>query len=492
MLIREINALSQLSQEQINSIAVEVVELLKSNTPPVRDEEKAQKLNSAIPLSSDGVFADIDSATRAAKAAQQQLMENSLEKRAEIIANIRKVMLRNAEELARRAHIETGLGRTEDKIVKNRLVSAKTPGTEFLYPLARSGDRGLTLMELAPYGVIGAITPVTNPTSTIICNTIGMIAAGNAIVFNVHPAAKQVSVYNIQLLNKAIAEVGGPENLVTTVSDPTIETAQELMKHKDIRLLVVTGGTGVVKEAMRSGKRAICAGPGNPPVVVDETADIDLAAKNIVAGASMDNNIICVDEKEVFVVAAVADDLLDAFTRHNAIVLNDRQISQLEKVIFAENRGSGKPAIMEKSLIGKNVQVILEKIGMKVDEKVRLAVAPVAADHPLVWSEQMMPILPVVRMPDANAAIDIAIKAEHGFGHTAVMYSKNLDNLSRMARKTNCSIFVKNGPSYAGLGHGGEGYCSFSIASPTGEGLTNPRSFSRERRCVLVDHFRIV
>ncbi len=484
--------MSNLSQSQINTIAVEVVELLKSNKSVEKDINNTPVSEKISSPNREGIFPDIDQATQAAKKAQQQLMDSSLEKRGKIISNIRKVMLENAEDLARQAHLETGLGRIEDKIVKNRLVCEKTPGTEFLYPSAKSGDRGLTLMELAPYGIIGAITPVTNPTSTIICNTIGMVAAGNAVVFNVHPSAKQVSILNIQLLNKAITEVGGPVNLVTTVSDPTIESAQALMKHKDIRLLVVTGGAGVVKEAMRSGKRAICAGPGNPPVVVDETADIDLAARSIIAGASMDNNIICVDEKEVFVVAAVADKLLAAFAGHNAVVLNDQQISQLEKVIFAENLRPGKPAIMEKSLIGKNAQVILSKIGITVDEKVRIAVAPVAADHPLVWSEQMMPILPVVTMPDADSAIEIAIKAEHGFGHTAVMYSKNIDNLSRMARMSNCSIFVKNGPSYSGLGHGGEGYCSFSIASPTGEGLTNPRSFSRERRCVLVDHFRIV
>jgi acyl-CoA reductase-like NAD-dependent aldehyde dehydrogenase len=347
-------------------------------------------------------------------------------------------------------------------------------------------------MELAPYGVIGAITPVTNPTSTIICNTIGMIAAGNAVVFNVHPSAKNVSLYNIHLINQAIVEAGGPLNLVTSVSEPTIETAQQLMKHPDIRLLVVTGGAGVVKEAMSSGKRAICAGPGNPPVVVDESADIDQAARGIVSGASFDNNIICVDEKEVFVLAAVADQLLAAFTRHQAVVLNSQQISQIEKVIFSEIRGPGKPAVIEKQYIGQNIRVILKKINISVDDKVRLAIAPVPADHPLVWTEQMMPVLPVVRVPSADEAIDIAIQAEHGFGHTAVMYSKNLDNLSRMAREVNCSIFVKNGPAYSGLGQGGEGYCSFSIASPTGEGLTNPRSFSRERRCVLVDHFRIV
>ena len=320
-------------------------------------------------------------------------------------------MLLHSEDLATRALEETGLGRKEDKIIKNNLVTKKTPGTEFLTPSAQSGDRGLTLMELAPYGVIGTITPVTNPTSTIICNTIGMVAAGNAVVFNVHQSAKNVSLYNIGLINDAIKEVDGPANLITTIAKPTVESAQQLMKHKDIGLLVVTGGAGVVREAMTSGKRAICAGPGNPPVVVDETADIEQAAKGIISGASLDNNIICVDEKEVFVVASVADQLIAAFTRYNAVVLNPQQISQLEKVIFSENRGPGKPAVMNKDYIGKNARVILEKIGINVDDKIRLAIAPVPVEHPLVLTEQMMPVLPVVRLPNADSAIDIAIKA---------------------------------------------------------------------------------
>jgi acyl-CoA reductase-like NAD-dependent aldehyde dehydrogenase len=482
--------LSQLNKEQINIIASEVVNLLKTDRHSERPAQKTPAPGTQV--SGSGIFHDLDSAVQAAKAAQHLLINSSLEKRNEIIKSIRKKMRHHAEDLATRAHAETGLGRREDKILKNLLVTNKTPGTEFLVPSAQSGDRGLTLMELAPYGVIGTITPVTNPTSTIICNTIGMVAAGNAVVFNVHPSAKNVSLYNISLINDAIKEAKGPENLITTIAEPTVESAQQLMKHKNVRLLVVTGGAGVVREAMTSGKRAICAGPGNQPVVVDETADIEQAAKGIISGASLDNNIICVDEKEVFVVASVADQLIASFTRYNALVLNPQQISQLEKVIFSENRGPGKPAVMNKEFIGKNVGIILERIGVNVENKIRIAIAPVPVEHPLVWSEQMMPILPVVRMPDADSAIDIAIKAEHGFGHTAVMYSKNLDNLSRMAREANCSIFVKNGPAYSGLGQGGEGHCSFSIASPTGEGLTNPRSFSRERRCVLVDHFRIV
>ncbi|OQX95016.1 aldehyde dehydrogenase EutE, partial [candidate division KSB1 bacterium 4572_119] len=404
----------------------------------------------------------------------------------------RKKMLKNVQLLSEEAVAETGLGRVEDKIAKNRLVSEKTPGTEDLFPAARSGDHGLSLFECAPYGVIGAITPVTNPTSTIICNAIGMVAAGNGVVFNVHPFAKNTSIKNIGLLNQAIIEAGGPTDLVTGVFEPTIETAQELMQHPGIRLLVVTGGGAVVKAAMNSGKRAICAGPGNPPVVVDETADIERAGRDIVKGASFDNNIICVDEKEVIAVDSIADKLIKSMTRNGGYLLNQDQIFQLQNIIFEKINGASQPGVINKSFIGKNASVILSQIGISVDEKVRLIIADVNKNHPLVWTEQMMPVMPIVRVSNADEGIDFAKLAEGGNYHTAVMYSKNIDNLSRMAREINSTIFVKNGPSYAGLGFGGEGHTSFSIASPTGEGLTGPRSFSRERRCVLVDHFRIV
>jgi acyl-CoA reductase-like NAD-dependent aldehyde dehydrogenase len=319
-----------------------------------------------------------------------------------------------------------------------------------------------------------------------------MVAAGNGVVFNVHPSAKKVSIKNIHLINWAIVEAGGPANLVATIVNPTVESAQELMKHPRVRLLVITGGAAVVKEAMHSGKRAICAGPGNPPVVVDETADLTKAAKDIVFGSSFDNNLICTDEKEVFAVNGIANQLIQAMTKNQAVLLTPVQLKQLDRVIFTQINGPGKPGVIDRSLIGKNASVILSKIGLKVEDKIRSVIVEVESDHPLVWTEQMMPVMPVVRVNNADEAIDLALKAEHGFGHTASMFSKNIDNLSRMAREINCSIFVKNGPTLAGLGYGGEGFSSFTIASPTGEGLTRPFSFTRERRCVLVDHFRII
>ncbi len=438
-----------------------------------------------------GVFTTVNDAVNAAKAAQLQFVALKLQHRARILEAMRAAMRENESVLAKAAHEETGLGRYEDKVFKNRLVTDRTPGLEDLAPTAVTGDYGLTLTEPAPFGVIGAITPVTNPTSTIICNSIGMLAAGNSVVFNVHPYAKNCCMQTIALLNKAIVGAGGPPNVITGVANPTIESAQELMKHPGIRLLVVTGGPDVVRVAMNSGKRAICAGPGNPPVVVDETADVDKAAREIIWGASTDNNIICTDEKETIVVASVADRLLESMGRAGAVVLPRERIPELEKVIFTEIKGPRVKSWINKSLIGKNASVILAKMGMSVPDSVRLIAVEVDENHPLIWTEQMMPVMPVVRVPNVDRAIDLAIEAEGGNRHTAVMHSNSIVALSRMAKECDCSIFVKNGRSQAGLGLDGEGYCSFTIASPTGDGMTGPRSFSRWRRCVVVGHFRI-
>jgi len=440
----------------------------------------------------EGIFATVDEAVEAARAAFRRLDGMTLEGRQAIIASIREAMLESGDELARHAHQETGLGRVEDKMVKNRLVTSKTSGTEVLVPQAVTGDNGLTLTEYAPYGVIGAITPTTNPTSTIICNTIAMVSAGNTIVFNVHPNARDCSMANVRLLHRAIVRAGGPDNVVTAVAEPTIESAQALMRHRGIRLLAVTGGTGVVREAMKSGKRAICAGPGNPPVVVDATADLEHAGRGIVAGSSFDNNIVCTDEKEVIAVDAIADELVRQMGRAGAYVLDPGELRRLEGVIFVENRGPGKRSVVNKDCIGQNAAGILDRAGIHVQGDPRLAVARVPNEHPLIWTEQMMPILPVTTVPDVDRGIELAKEAEHGFGHSAGMYSRDIGALSSMARVINTSIFTKNGPFYAGLGEGGEGHTSFTIASPTGEGLTGPVSFSRLRRCVLVDHFRIV
>ena len=390
------------------------------------------------------------------------------------------------------AQSETGLGRWEDKIAKNELGILKTPGVEDIQPEAYSDDFGITFVEKAPYGVIGSITPSTNPVVTIISNSIGMIAAGNAVTFNPHPSAKKVSAHLISLLNKAIVEAGGPVNLLTCIDEPTIESAKELMSHPKIAILVVTGGPAVVKVAMNSGKKVIAAGPGNPPCIVDETADIAKAGKHIVDGASFDNNVICICEKEILCVASVADKLKEEMKKHGAYELNEEQTRQITALVITDPGLPGCEGISNKKYIGKNAADIAQAIGLTVPQSTRLLLCEVGSDHPLVWTEQLMPVMPLVRMKDVDAAIDLAIKCEHGFRHTAIMHSLNIAKLSKMAKASNCSIFIKNGPSYAGLGFGGAGFASFTIASPTGEGVTRARTFTRERRCTVVDYFRII
>ena len=483
-----------LSDQQVDIIATRLAERLSASSASPTKIAAAHNKPSSTPRAElgEGVFATVDDAVAAAGVAFRELDGMTLDGRHKIIASIRESMFEHAEELARHAQRETGLGRVEHKLIKTRLVTRKTGGPEVLQPQAVTGDNGLTLTEYAPYGVIGAIIPSTNPTSTVICNTIGMVAAGNAVIFNGHPGARSCSNHTAQLINEAIVEAGGPPNLVSALAEPTIETAQQIMHHPGIQLLTVTGGAAVVRAALSSGKRAICAGPGNPPVVVDETADLEQAGRDIVRGASFDNNIICIDEKMIFAVESIADELVRVMCQHGTYEINSWQFNRLMKSIFVQIPPAGQHGAMNKDFIGKNASVLLKEIGIDVGDEIRLILVQVERDHPLVLSEQMMPIIPLVRVGDANKGIDLAKRSEHGFRHTAVMHSKNLDHLSRMAREMSCSIFVKNAPSYAGVGYGGEGFCSFTIASPTGEGITNPISFSRIRRCILKDAFRIV
>lgn len=467
------------SKDEINMVVQEVIRHLEAagtaSTAPVAHAQ------------GKGLFHRIEDAIAAAKQAQQILVELPIKTRAAIIENIRVQLRKRVDDLARLAVEETGYGRVDDKIQKNMLAINKTPGIEDLNPVSFTGDHGLTLHERAPFGVIGAISPSTNPSETVICNSIGMIAAGNAVVFGPHPAAAKVSQLAVTLVNDAITEAGGPAGLVSCAQKPSVESAQILFTHPDIRLLVVTGGPAVVAAAAKSGKKYIAAGPGNPPVVVDETADLKKAARDIVSGATLDNNVLCIAEKEIIVVEPAADELKRHLLASGAYEASPREIIQLEKlVIDPKTHGPNR------AYVGKNASFIMEAIGVRIPDSQRMILCETAPDHPFVVEEMLMPIVPLVRVRDVHAAVELAVKVEHGCHHTAVMHSKNIDNLHLMACRCNCSIFVKNGPSYAGLGLGGEGCTTFTIASPTGEGITTARTFTRERRCVLVDHFRIV
>jgi acyl-CoA reductase-like NAD-dependent aldehyde dehydrogenase len=439
----------------------------------------------------DGVYGTLDEAVAAARSAARSPL--GLDRRKVMIEAVRRATLAEAEALARLAVEETGLGRVDDKITKNRLCSTKTPGPEDLEVEAVSGAGGMTITEFAPFGVVGSITPVTNPGATVINNAISILSAGNAVVFNAHPSARRISNAAVRIIHRALVDAGGPAGLIASVSEPTIESARGLMAHPDVRLLLVTGGPGVVREALKTDKRAITAGPGNPPAVVDETADIDRAGGDIVRGASFDNNIVCTDEKTAIAVASVGDRLVRAMAQHGGYVLAEHELRRLERVIFTDASFTpGKPGHINTAWVGRDAARILAEIGVRPSVEPRLLVAEVPVDHPLVWTEQMMPVLPVVRVPDVDAAIDLAVRSEHGFRHTASIHSTNVAAITRMARAMNCSIFVANGPNFAGLGEQGEGFGTMSIASPSGDGMTRPRTFSRERRVSVVGALRIV
>ena len=437
-----------------------------------------------------GVFEKLDDAVAAADTAQKAL--RSVAMRTRVVEAIRRAGIEHARELAELAVAETGMGRVEDKTAKNLSQARGTPGIECLSPQVLSGDRGLALIENAAWGVIASVTPSTNPAATVINNAISMVAAGNAVVFAPHPAAKRVSQLAVSRINEAVVAAGGPNNVVVTVAEPNIETAQQLFRYPGIHLLVVTGGEAVVHEARKhTDKRLIAAGAGNPPVVVDESADIPRAARDIVYGASFDNNIICADEKEIIVVASVADELKREMAKHQAVELSREQCAKLVPLLLPKLGPDGRGTV-SRDWVGRDAAKIAAAIGLEVPAATRLLFVETEADHPFALTELMMPVIPLIRVANADEAIDLAVRLEGGCRHTAAMHSRNLDHLDRMANLINTSIFVKNGPCIAGHGFGGEGGTSMTLSTPTGDGVTNAASFVRLRRCVLVDHFRIV
>lgn len=472
------------------SLTQQKIEEIMGEMKKIYSDINVKKNDGRVYGNSRGCFEEMEDAIQAARNSQKQLISLSLEQRSKIIQAMRKAAFDNAKYLALMANDETGFGRVEDKTLKNILAAEKTPGLEDLVSSAFTGDYGMTLVEGAPYGVIGAITPSTNPAATVINNSISMVAAGNGVVFNPHPGAKKVSIKTIKILNEAISYSGGPMNLLCTVSNPTLETGKKIMESKDIRLLAVTGGEAVVNVAMKSGKKVIAAGPGNPPVIVDNTADIPKAAADIVKGASFDNNVLCIAEKEVFVFRDVSERLIDEMIKNGCYKADRTEIEKIASTVLERNKEGNYAA--NKKFVGKNAGYILQKSGISANSDCRLIIAEVEFDHPFVTTEMLMPVLAITKVDSIDEAIEKAVKAENGCRHTAIMHSQNVSNLTKAARALDTTIFVKNAPSYAGLGFEGEGYTTLTIATPTGEGLTSAKSFTRHRRCTLSGSFRII
>jgi aldehyde dehydrogenase len=440
-----------------------------------------------------GVFQDAKEACAAAHEAYLQLSQKGVAGRLKVIEIVKRLTDFNAVPWGRIELEETKIGRLDHKIEKLKGLRG-IPGVEFLHPYGLSGDHGITLEEYAPVGVIGAVTPSTHSIPTAACNIISMAAAGNSVVFNAHPGAAKCAVMAIRVINEAIHAELGIENLACIVEQPTLESFAAIAQSEFVRLLCVTGGPGVVKAAMQTGKRAICAGPGNPPVLVDETADLERAARNVVFGAAYDNNLLCIGEKEVFVLDDVFHQFMGALEKQAAVRLNAAQVERLTKAafVFPAGQGAGCPhPVVSRELIGRDPAALAAAAGTSVPEGTQLLFAETPADHLFVEEEQMMPFVPVIRVKTVEEGIALAKQAEHGYRHSAMIHSHNVTHMTAMAKALETTLFVKNGSCVAGLGNGGEGYSNFSIATTTGEGICNPRTFTRVRRCVMVDNLRI-
>lgn len=440
-----------------------------------------------------GVFQDADEACAAAQESFVQLQKAGVEGRRKIENIIKTLADKNAEEWGRIELDETKIGRLDHKIEKLKIIRL-VPGVDWLRPDARSGDHGITLEEYTPFGVIGAITPSTHSIPTLSGNIVNIVSSGNAVVFNAHPAAARCAATAVRAYNEAIYRETGIENIATIIEKPTMESFNALCKNELVRLLLVTGGPGVVKAAMASGKRAVCAGPGNPPVLVDDTACLKRAAKAIIQGASYDNNLLCIGEKEVFALENIADKLMSEMERNGAVRLNSAQLEALTKACFTfkPGEGGGCPhASVNKDFIGKDPSVLAKAAGINIPGGTQLLFAETDPNHAFVIEEQMMPFIPVVRVKSIEEGIQHSITAEHGYKHTSIIHSHDVEHMTAMGRALDTTLFIKNGPCMAGLGLGGEGYLSYSIATPTGEGVTNPKTFCRVRRCVMVDNLRI-
>jgi acyl-CoA reductase-like NAD-dependent aldehyde dehydrogenase len=456
-------------------------------------ETKTKTTGGSIRGSRLGVFQDANEACAAAHAGFLQLKKGGIAARAKVVEIVKCLAEANANEWGRIELEETKIGRLDHKIEKLKIIKL-VPGVEWLQPEARSGDHGITLEEFTPFGVVAAITPSTHSVPTLSGNIVNIVAAGNAVVFNAHPSGAKCAAVAVQAYNQAIEREVGIANLITIIEQPTLDSFKAICSHEAVRLLCVTGGPAVVKAAMQTGKRAICAGPGNPPVLVDDTACMKRAAKSIIQGAAYDNNLLCIGEKEVFVLDAVADELMSQMEKHGAVRLNAAQLDRLTKAAFTfkEGHGAGCPEpIVNKTLIGKDAAVLAKAAGINVPEKTELLFAETDKDHAFVKEEQMMPFIPVVRVKSVEEGIEASLAAEHNYKHTSIIHSHDVEHMTAMARALDTTLFVKNGPCMAGLGLGGEGYLSYSIATPTGEGVTNPRTFTRVRRCVMVDNLRI-
>lgn len=411
-----------------------------------------------------GIYEDYNIAVSQAKAAQEKLIELPLAKRINILQAIRSQLRNNATILSQFNLNEVRMGNLEGKIAKHLLVANKTPGVKYLQ------ENNMDLFN--PYGVILSFIPSTNASETISDHSLGIIATGNTGVFCPNPRGLQTCKKIVHLLNDTIIEAGGPSDLVTLVDAPRRSVITDLMDHPDIKLIVATGGTGIINAVLDSGKKAICAGSGNPPVIIDTDADLDLAAEGIIKSCSFEYNILCVSEKEAFVLEPVYEEFISIMEEKDAYLLSEQETEALCEMIFLDYHSNKKDYRVNKEFIGQSPQFLLKSIGKNPSESIRLLIAKTAADHALVKTECLLPVIPIVKVSNINEAIAHSVIVEGGRNHSAAIYTNTLQNAEKFRSLMPTTAFGVNQSPLDSFPY----FCC-TIATKTGEGLVCAKDF---------------
>jgi succinate-semialdehyde dehydrogenase len=380
-----------------------------------------------------------------ARIAQKELETYSQEQVDNIVRAIAKTVYDNAEELARDAIDETRMGVYEDKVLKNkgkaRNIWNNLKDKRSIGVISERDDQGI-IKVAKPVGVVAAVTPTTNPVVTPMCNAMFALKGGNAIICAPHPRSKKVSTKTVELMNAAIRGLGGPENLIQIISEPSIERTQELMRSCDV--LVATGGPAMVQAAYSSGKPSFGVGPGNVQVIIDTDVDLAQAASKVITGRAFDNGIICSGEQSVIAQKEQYPAVIEAFIANGAYYIDDQSIAdKLRALLFVDGHING-------DVVGQSVQVIAEMAGIEVPETTRvILIQSNGAADDILRKEKMCPVMVAFEYESFDDAISIAKfnLEQEGAGHSAAIHSNNDAHIREAGVCLPISRLVVNEPS---------------------------------------------
>ena len=404
----------------------------------------------------DEVTQMIDSLAEKGQEALKELSKKSQQEINDIVHQMSMAAVDQHMHLAKLAYDETGRGIYEDKAIKNLYASEyiwnsikdnKTVGI-----IGEDKQKGLTYVA-EPIGVICGVTPTTNPTSTTIFKAMIAIKTGNPIIFAFHPSAQQSSKYAAKVILEAATKAGAPKDCIQWIEVPSIEATKQLMNHKDIALVLATGGSGMVKSAYSTGKPALGVGPGNVPTYIEKTAHIKRAVNDIIGSKTFDNGMICASEQVMVVDKEVYTDVVKEFKLHQTYFVNKNELQQLEDAIMNEDKTAVKPDI-----VGKSAVDIAKLSGISVPEKTKLLVAEIdgiGKDYPLS-REKLSPVLAMVTAKSTGHALQICedILKFGGLGHTAVIHTEDSQLQQKFGLKMKaCRVLVNTPSAVGGIGN---------------------------------------